>query len=140
MREALLRIPKQIGPAIGIVGAIIIGQASIASGVFSPLLLIIVSTELLASFAIPDYTLMNPFRILKFLMIVLSAVFGLIGFTLGLCVIVTIIVSTNSFGVAFAAPCAPFNLYDFVRSYFHDKSVSPKRPNFLKTKDKTRTK
>lgn len=139
IRESLLRIPKQIGPAIGIVGAIIIGQSAVSSGVFSPLSLIIVSTEMLASFVAPDYTLMNPFRILKFLIIFLSAIFGLIGFTLALCVIVTTVISSNSFGVAFAAPSAPFNSYDFVRSYFHDKGVSPKRPNFLKTRDQTRT-
>jgi len=139
LRESLLRVPKQIGPAIGIVGAIIIGQAAIASGVFSPLLLIVVSTSMLASFAAPDYTIMNPFRILKFLMMLLSAVFGLIGFTMGLCMVVTNIISSNSFGVAFASPSAPFNLYDFIRSYFYDKSFSPKRPNFLKTKNKTRT-
>lgn len=139
IRESLLRIPKKMGGAIGILGAIIIGQAAIASGMYSPLLLIIVSTELLASFMIPDYTLMNPFRILKVLMILLSAVFGLIGFTLGLCLIVTIIVSSNSFGVAYAAPSAPFNSADFWGKLFPDKSISPKRPNFLKTTDQTRT-
>lgn len=139
IRESLLRIPKQIGGAIGIVGAIIIGQAAVASGVYSPLLLIIVSTELLASFVVPDYTLMNPFRILKVLMILLSAGFGLIGFTLGLCVIVATIVSSNSFGVAYAAPSAPFNRADFFGKLFPDKSISPKRPNFLKTTDQTRT-
>ncbi len=138
MRESLLRIPKEIGGAIGIVGAIIIGQAAVASGVYSPLLLILVSTELLASFVIPDYTLMNPLRVLKVLMILLSAVFGLIGFTLGLCVIVVTIISSNSFGVAYAAPSAPFNSADFLGKLFPDKSVTSKRPNFLKTTDQTR--
>ena len=140
LRESLLRVPKQIGPAIGIVGAIIIGQAAIVSGVFSPLLLIIVSTSMLASFAIPDYTLMNPFRIIKFFMMILSAVFGLIGFAMGLCLIVTNVISSNSFGVAFAAPSAPFHFYDFIRSYFYSKSFSPQRPHYMDTKDKTRTK
>ncbi len=114
LREALLRIPKKIGPAIGIAGTIIIGQAAIASGIFSPLLLILVSTSLLASFAMPDYTITNPFRIYKFLMMILSSIFGLIGFTLGLCFILTNIVSANSFGVAFAAPVAPFKLKAFI--------------------------
>jgi spore germination protein KA/spore germination protein len=140
LRESLLRIPKKIGSAIGIVGAIIIGQAAIASGVFSPLLLIVVSTSMLASFAIPDYTLINPFRILKFFMMILSAVFGLIGFTMGLCFVVTNIISSNSFGIAYTAPSAPFNLYDFVRSYFYSKSFSPSRARFLKTKDQDRMK
>ena len=140
LREAVLRVPKQIGPAIVIAGAIIIGLAAIASGVFSPLLLIIISTAFLASFATPDYTLVNPFRILNFLMIIFSAVFGLIGFVMGLCFIVTNIISTNSYGIAFAAPSAPFRFYDFIRSYFYDKSFSPQRPYFLKTKDNTRLK
>ena len=139
LREALLRVPKQIGPAIGTAGAIIIGQAAIASGIFSPLLLIIVSAALLASFVAPDYTIINPFRIFKFLMMLLSSVFGLIGFTMGLCLILTNILSANSFGIAFAAPVAPFDFRDFIRSFFYDKNVSPQRPHFLKTRDKIRS-
>ncbi|MGI6169620.1 MAG: spore germination protein [Christensenellales bacterium] len=139
IRESLLRIPKEIGGAIGIVGAIIIGQAAIASGIYSPLLLILVSTELLSSFVVPDYTLMNPLRVLKVLMILLSALFGLIGFTLGLCVIVVTIVSSNSFGVAYATPSAPFNREDFLGKLFPARSAASKRPNFLKTTDQTRT-
>ncbi len=52
LREALIRVPKQIGPAIGIVGAIVIGQSAIAAGFFSPVLLTIAAVSLLSSFAI----------------------------------------------------------------------------------------
>jgi spore germination protein KA/spore germination protein len=138
LREALLRVPKQIGPAIGITGAIIIGQAAIASGVFSPLLLIISSTSLLASFVAPDYTIVNPLRILKFFMMIICSIFGLIGFTMGLCLILTNIISVSSFGIAFASPVAPFHLSDFVKSFFYSKSTSTQRPDFLKTKDNLR--
>lgn len=118
LREALLRIPQKIGPAIGIAGAIIIGQAAIASGIFSPLLLIIVSTSLLASFAAPDYTIITPFRIFKFLMMLLSGIFGLIGFTMGLCFILTTLISVNSFGVAYAFPFAPFKGKALLKGFF----------------------
>ncbi len=64
IRESIFRVPKQIGSAIGIVGAIIISQAATTSGIFDPLILIITSLSFLASFAIPDYTIMNPFRLL----------------------------------------------------------------------------
>jgi spore germination protein KA len=138
LREALIRVPKQIGPAIGIVGAIIIGQAAIAAGIFSPLILIISSLSLLTSFVVPDYTIINPFRILKFLMLFVTGVFGLLGFTMGVCFIVTNIISSNSFSIPYFAPTAPFNLRDFVKSIFYSKSLSTRRPNFLKTKDKTR--
>jgi spore germination protein KA/spore germination protein len=140
LREALIRVPKQIGPAVGIVGAIIIGQAAIAAGIFSPLILIISSLSLLTSFVAPDYTIVNPLRILKFLMLLVTGIFGLLGFTLGLSFIVTNIISTNSFGIPYFAPYAPYNGYDFTRRIFYNKTITPKRPNFLRTKDNKRKK
>ncbi|MFA9381361.1 MAG: spore germination protein, partial [Acetanaerobacterium sp.] len=140
LREALLRVPKQIGPAIGIVGAIVIGQAAIAAGIFSPLLLIIAATSLLASFAIPDYSLVNPFRLLKFFLILFTGALGFFGFTLFLTFILAQLVSLNSFGVPYMAPWAPFNFYDFIRTFINSFTTDPKRPNYLRTKDDTKTK
>lgn len=138
LRESLLRVPSKIGTAIGIVGAIVIGQAATAAGIFSPLLLIIVATSLMASFAIPDYFAAHPIRILKFFMIILTGFLGFYGFVLGLTLILTNLVSINSFGVPYMAPLAPFNLYDFVRTFFFSRSTSPKRQQYMRTKDDTR--
>lgn len=138
VREALLRVPKQIGSAIGIVGAIIIGQAAISSNVFDPLSLIIVSISFLASFAIPDYSITTPFYILKFMLMVATATLGLFGFTLGICVIITSVVSENSFGVPYTAPYAPFNLTDAAKVMGYSKNAPANRPDFLQTKDNTR--
>jgi spore germination protein KA/spore germination protein len=140
LRESLLRVPNQIGPAIGIVGAIVIGQASVSAGIFSPLLLIIVATSLLASFAIPDYTLVNPIRVLKFILILFTGALGFFGFTIFLTFILAELVSLNSFGVPYMAPWAPFNLYDFIRTLIDSPTMSSKRPKYLRTKDKTKTK
>ena len=140
IREALLRVPKQIGPAIGIVGAIVIGQAAIAAGIFSPLLLIIVATSLLASFAIPDYTLINPFRVLKFLLIIFTGMMGFFGFTVFITCVLYELVSINTFGVPYMAPFAPFNFYDFKRTLINDSTNNPKRPEYLRNKDKIRAK
>lgn len=140
LREALLRVPKQIGSAIGIVGAIVIGQAAIAAGVFSPLLLIIASVSLLASFAIPDYSLLNAFRVLKILLLIFTGALGFFGFSLLLTLILAQLVSMNSFGVPYMAPFAPFNFYDFKRSFIRNTTNDPKRPNYLRDKDKIRAK
>jgi len=140
VREALLRVPKQIGPAIGIVGTIVIGQAAIAAGIFSPLLLIIVATSLLASFSIPDYTLMNPFRVMKFLLIIFTGMLGFFGFTIFVTYVLFELVSINSFGVPYMAPFAPFNFYDFKRTLIYDTTNNPKRPEYMRNKDKTTTK
>ena len=140
LREALLRVPNHIGPAIGIVGAIIIGQASISAGIFSPLLLIIASVALLASFVMPDYSLITPFRVLKILLLLFTGAFGFFGFAVFLTFILAQLVSENSFGVPYMAPFAPFNFYDFLRTLFYNTTTSPKRPNYLRTKDNTRKK
>ncbi len=139
IREALLRVPTKIGSAIAIVGALIIGQAAISAGVFSPLLLIIVSVEFLASFAIPQQTAANPFRLIKFLLMLVTGMFGFYGFILGITVIVAEMVSINSFGVPYLAPFGPFNLYDFLRTFLFSKTVSPKRQQYMRNKDDTRT-
>lgn len=139
LRESLLRVPSKIGTAIGIVGAIVIGQAATAAGIFSPLLLIIIATSSMASFAIPDYFAAHPIRILKFLMILMTGSFGFYGFVLALTLILTNLVSINSFGVPYMAPFAPFNLYDSLRAFIFNRSTSPKRQQYMRTKDETRT-
>jgi len=138
MREALLRVPVKIGSAIAIVGAIIIGQAAATSGVYTPLLLIIVSIGFLSSFAIPDVSFTNPMRILKFIIIILSGLFGFFGFSLAVTFILTLLVSNDSFGIPYTAPWAPYNGYDFVRSLIFSKRISQKRQNYMRNKDNTR--
>ncbi len=140
LREALLRVPKQIGSAIGIVGAIVIGSAAVSAGIFSSFLLIIVSTSLLASFAIPDYSLVNPFRVLKFILLLFTGMMGFFGFTIFLTFILAELVSLNSFGVPYMAPWAPFNFRDFVKTLINGSTMDSKRLNYLRTKDKTRMK
>lgn len=139
IRESLLRVPTKIGSAIAIVGALIIGQAAIAAGVFSPLLLIIISVEFLASFAIPNQSAANPFRLIKILLLLISGMFGFYGFILGITVIVAELVSMNSFGVPYMAPFGPFNLYDFLRTLIYNKTIAPKRQQYMRNKDEDRT-
>lgn len=138
IRESLIRVPTKIGTAIGIVGAIIIGQAAVSAGIFSPLLLIVISMSLIASFVPSDYSIVNPFRILKFLLIIASGTFGFHGFTLVVVLIISHLVSINTFGVPYMAPVAPFNLRDFLKSVMYNKSIAPRRPAYLRTKDNTR--
>lgn len=139
IRESLVRVPSKIGTAIGIVGAIIIGQAAVAAGIFSPLLLIVVSLSLMSSFVPADFTLVDAFRVLKFFLILATGFFGFFGFTLVILLLLAKLVSINTFGVPYMAPAAPFNSKDFGKSIFYSKSMAPTRPAYLRTKDNTRT-
>ncbi|GKX28003.1 spore germination protein [Vallitalea longa] len=138
LREASVRLPKQIGPAIGIVGTIVIGQASVAAGLVSPLLVIIVSLCIMSSFATADYSITNTIRLLKFVMLIITSIFGLFGFTMGIILITVNLCSIDSFGVSYVAPLSPLNFRDLKHLILSDVNLTNKRPKYLKTKDDTR--
>jgi len=137
LREASLRIPRLIGPAISIVGTLVIGQAAVAAKLVSPLMIIIVALSLMCSFTVPNYTIVNPLRLVKFIMLLLTGMFGLFGFILGVLAIGTNLISTSSFGVPYMAPFAPFDLKGIKNFLFSEKINKEKRPKSLKTKDST---
>src|SRR5262249_23446690 len=56
LREAGIRLPKQVGAAVSIVGALVIGQAATASGLVSSPMVMIVAITGIASFMIPHYS------------------------------------------------------------------------------------
>lgn len=138
LREASIRLPKQIGPTIGIVGTIVIGQAAVAASLVSTLTVIIVSLGTMCSFAVPDYTIMNPIRLLKFMMIFITGIFGLFGFIMGFTIIMISMTSTTSFGIPYTSPAMPFNFEDIKNFFLANAAVYKKRPKSLHTIDKKR--
>ncbi|KAF6606848.1 spore germination protein, partial [Paenibacillus sp. EKM208P] len=79
LREAGLRLPKPIGPAMGIVGGLIIGQAAVDAGIVSPILVIVVAVTAISSFASPVYSAGISMRILRFGAMFTASIFGLYG-------------------------------------------------------------
>lgn len=138
LREASIRLPTQIGPAIGIVGTIVIGQAAVAAGLVSPLMVIIVSLSTMSSFVAGDYTITNPIRVLKFMMITITGVFGIFGFVIGITIITINLCSITTLGTPYVAPLSPFSLRDLKNYFLSDITIDKKRPKFLNTRDKTR--
>lgn len=107
LREAGIRIPTALGPTIGIVGALILGQAAVDANIVSPILVIVVALTGLASFAIPDISLNIAVRILRFGLLVVANFAGLFGIALVAVYIIAYLSSLKSFGVPFFAPIAP---------------------------------
>ncbi|MGE5599565.1 MAG: spore germination protein, partial [Bacteroidota bacterium] len=108
IREAGVRIPSVIGPTIGIVGALILGQAAVAASIVSPILIIIVALTALSSFAVPNYSAAFSLRVLRFVFILLAAVLGFYGLAFGVMALSIHLVSLKSFGVPFMSPIAPY--------------------------------
>ncbi|MEW6448562.1 MAG: spore germination protein [Bacillota bacterium] len=107
LREAGVRLPRPIGQAVSIVGALVIGDAAITAKVVSPLMVIVVATAGIASFATPSYELAIPMRLLRFPLIAAGGVLGLFGVTAGLLAIMIHLAGLRSFGQPYLAPLAP---------------------------------
>lgn len=107
IREAGLRVPSPVGPTIGIVGALVLGQAAVSAGIVSQILIIVVAITGIASFAIPDFSFGFHLRYFRFLFILLGFMAGFLGIGLGLFVYISILCSIKSFGVSFTSPYAP---------------------------------
>ncbi len=107
VREAGLRIPGIIGSTIGIVGALILGQAAVQANIVSPILVILVAVTGLASFSIPYYSLAFAVRIYRFFYIAMGALLGFYGITIGLFIQILLTVNLKTFGLPYLSPAGP---------------------------------
>lgn len=118
LREAGIRMPRAVGQAVSIVGALVLGQAAVQAGIVSPAMVIIVAITGIASFSMPSYDLAISARLIRFVLMILAATFGLYGITLGLIIMTAHLNSLRSFGIPYMAPLSPFILADQKDSLF----------------------
>lgn len=110
LREAGIRMPRMVGQALSIVGALVIGQAVVEAGFISAAMVIVVSITAISSFIIPSYDLAISIRILRFIFMILAATFGFYGLTIGLIALTLHMASLESFKVPYMTNFAPFKL------------------------------
>lgn len=110
LREAGLRLPRAVGQAVSIVGALVIGQAAVQAALVSPAMVIIVSITAIASFSTPTFAMAISARLIRFILMVMAATFGFYGISLGLLFMTIHLCSLRSFGVPYMEPLAPFIL------------------------------
>jgi spore germination protein len=108
LREAGLRLPKPVGSAVSIVGALVVGQAAIIAKIASPVMIIIVALTGIASFSLPDYNLATSLRVLRFILMIFAATLGVFGLMIILLFIFLHLTSLRSLGQPYLAPLAPF--------------------------------
>ncbi|WP_051353250.1 spore germination protein [Thalassobacillus devorans] len=112
LREAGVRLPKAVGSAISIVGALVLGQAAVEAGIVSSAMVIVVSLTAISSFVSPSFSFAISIRMLRFGFMILAATLGLFGILLGLIILTLHLSSLRSFGVPYLSPMAPFIVAD----------------------------
>ncbi|WP_420801538.1 spore germination protein [Priestia aryabhattai] len=139
LREAGLRLPKPIGPAMGIVGGLIIGEAAVQAGIVSPILVIVVALTAISSFSIPQYSVGITLRILRFAAMLCAAILGLYGVVLFFLFMMSHLVKLKSFGVPYMSPAVPYRLSEWKDLMVRMPLMMMKRrPKMMHTKDPLR--
>ena len=136
IREAGVRVPSPIGPTIGIVGGLILGEAAVSANLVSPILIIIVAITAICSFSIPDFSLNFTIRISRFIYILLGYMAGFLGIAVGMFIQLILLCSLTSFGCPYITPFIVTSNKRSLTSYFlqpiwkrenRSNTVSPKK-------------
>lgn len=107
IREAGVRLPRSVGQAISIVGALVLGQAAIQAKMASPATVTIVAITAISNFTLPAFSAALAIRILRFVLLLISGILGVFGFLTALFVFLIHLCSLRSFGEPYMAPIAP---------------------------------
>lgn len=140
LREAGVRLPKAVGSAVSIVGALVIGQAAVDAGIVSTPMVIVVATTGIASFAIPRYNLGFAIRMIRFIMLLLAGSLGFYGIVIGFIAITIHLVNLRSFGVPYFTPVAPQIPTELMKDWLirAPRWLHTKRPTFFTGRNKNR--
>ena len=135
IREAGLRVASSFSTTVGIIGALILGEAAVSANIVSPILIIIVAFTGICSFAIPDFSLEFSMRIFRFMYIILGYLAGFLGIAFGFYIQFLYLNSLNSFGVSYFTPFLP------IANFFQNDNIFVKplwkrdrRDSYLNTK------
>lgn len=122
VREAGIRMPKAVGHAVSIVGALVIGDAAVSAGLIGAPMLIVVALSAITSLVVSR--LYEPTAVLRMAFIVIGGLAGLYGIMLGAALLIMSLSSMSDYGVFYLSPLTPY-------------SVSLWRDTFLRADSKT---
>ena len=135
IQEASIRVPSSFSTTIGIIGALILGDAAVSANIVSPILIIIVAFTGISAFAIPDNSLRFAIRMYRFMYTILGYFAGFLGISLGFFIHLLTLSNQYSFGIPFFTPYMPFDKLTKNESlYINPVWKREKRNMFLNTK------
>lgn len=135
LRESDIRLPNQMGAAVSIVGALVLGEAAVSAGIVSPIVIIVVAVTSVCGLLFTDIDVVNGIRIWRFILIIAATSLGLIGLVIATIMLITKLASLETLDIPYLATISPFNLQAQKNSILKfPKTKITKRPFYLKTK------
>lgn len=124
LNETSLRMPKYVGMALSVVGAVVLGDTAVKAGLLSSPAVLVAALSGIGLYCVPDD--IGTFSILRIVFIGLGGVLGLYGITLGFMGVVCYLSSYDSYGAPYLAPYAPLIIPDLQDGIFKRSNLSMK--------------
>jgi stage V sporulation protein AF len=139
LRMAAIHTPSSLATALGLVAALMIGGVAVEVGLFSNEVILYFSIATIGTFATPSYELGLANRLVRLALLVVTAIFGLYGYVIGISLWIIMLARMKSFNVPYLWPFIPFS-YRAMRDVFIRSPIPLKnrRPTILHPKDPDR--
>ena len=135
--EVSLRLPRYLGIATSIVGALVLGDTGVQAGLISPPGIIVIALSLIAVYTVPNQA--PQLNIIRLVFLFLGGSLGLFGVVGGMIYFINYLNSMNDFETPNLAPYAP-RVNGDLKDGLHKKPIPKmkKRPKSIKAKDNIR--
>ena len=110
LRQADIHAPSFSGSAMNIVGALILGDAAVAAGIVSPIVIIIVATTSICELVFYDQDIIDALREWRIIFILASAILGIIGVVIAFIMFISKLCSLKCLNAYYLTPFSPLNI------------------------------
>lgn len=139
MRMAAVHTPTPLASAMGLIAAILVGDIAVKTGLFVNEVILYMAVAAIGMFATPSYELGLANRLVRLVLLVLVAIFGVPGFVVGVTLFIILLTFRRSFNSSYLWPFIPFNAKAMASVLFRMPVMySKSRPSFNKPRDNTR--
>ena len=139
LSEASVRMPRNIGMVVSIVGGLVLGETAVNAGIISAPALMIIALSGICLYTVPD--LERPFELLRLIFLLIAGSIGGYGIICFSALLLVYLVTFESYGTPVLAPFSPLVKEDLKDSIFKEFTfANTKRPVIIGSSNKTRLK
>ena len=135
LRESDIRKPASMGSSVSILGGLILGDAAVAAGIISPIMIIVISISAISGLAFSSMEMISALRWWRFILLFLAMFFGLFGIFIGFIILLASLVTTTSLNVPYLAPFSPFIKTELKDAIIKSDNKKIRKRNPLLTKN-----
>lgn len=137
LNETSIRMPKYVGMALAVVGALVLGETAVNAGLVSTPAVLIMAMSGISIYTVPELT--ETTSILRFIVLLIAGSIGGYGIVLTEAFLTCYLCASENYGVPYVAPYSPLIMNDLQDGiYMSDVTSMPLRPQALNAKNKRR--